>query len=173
MKIPIFCVLCVLFSGFWPATINAGSLPAPTTPTILNPEGEDSESIPAPAPPLLNPGKTKDGSVDVVGYLREFEYLTDTQTNLHKALRQLQREKYLRVTGSITAETIYFVEEEIKQNNAILYLRKCKFLEGIESPRNIRMAILKLQETVQLVQTGTFTEATLDFVEQTNECFNK
>lgn len=151
MKLPIFCVLSVL-SVLCPAAIDAGYVP------VL-------------APPLLNPGGLKNGSVDVVGYLFEFEYLTDTQTNIYKALRQLQRDKYLRVTGSVTAETVFFIEEEVKQNNAILYLRKCKFLEGIESPRNIRVAISKFQEITRLVQTGTFTEATLNFIEQNpDEC---
>jgi hypothetical protein len=126
----------------------------------LHPEGSHSNSEVLRA-------RQAQHMLDVMQYLINNGYITPhyTQYEMRKALRQLQRENNLTVTGRITDEVVDFIKLENNRAMVIKYLKDYNYILGAVTPHKITDAIKLLQEnTGYLSVTGEIDHATIQFV---------
>jgi hypothetical protein len=94
-----------------------------------------------------------------------FSSFNCTRQEFRRALRQFQRENELLVTGTITEQTVNFINENNKKNIVIEYLKKYNFIYGDITPRKLRESVLRFQtETGAVPQTGEIDFLTYMFV---------
>ncbi|AHL67563.1 hypothetical protein DH26_gp070 [Chloriridovirus anopheles1] len=88
-----------------------------------------------------------------------------TRQEFRKALRQFQRENELLVTGTITRQTINFINENNNRNTVITYLKKFNYIYGDITPLKLHESVLRFQKESGVVpQTGEIDFLTYMFV---------
>lgn len=121
---------------------------------------------------IIRREKHRHNRLEVINYLVEYGYLESLNYNkreLKRAIRHLQTENNLVISGRINRETKKFVRNERDKKMVIEYLKNFNYILGSVTPLKIVEATIMLQENSGVLNvTGLIDTQTINFV-KTNQ----
>lgn len=112
----------------------------------------------------------------VTDYLIENGYLQESYTKheLRRALRQLQRENNLTISGRISSQTIDFIQTENNRQMVLDYLKTFGYIQGSITPLKTTNAIKQLQQNSgSLSITGFIDTPTVEFIKNHPQAYSE